>query len=148
MLAALDPAPLAIGRAPLAALDPAPFLVAAGVVVAVYAAAVAALVVAGRRGEAAALARFVPDCVVLVRRLLGDPRVPRGARLALGALLLYLVSPIDLVPDFIPIAGQLDDAILVALVLRRVLRGDGELVRAHWPGPAPSLAVVLRMAAA
>jgi uncharacterized membrane protein YkvA (DUF1232 family) len=56
--------------------------------------------------------------------------------------------PLDLVPDFIPIAGQLDDAILVAIVLRRVLRGNGDLVRAHWPGPGSSLAVVLRIAAA
>ena len=130
-----------------AALDPAPYLVAAGVVVALYAAAVAALVLAGRRGDAAALARFVPDCVVLVRRLLADPRVPRANRLALGALLLYLVSPIDLVPDFIPIAGQLDDAILLALVLRRLLRSAGpEIVAAHWPGPRRSLEIVLRVA--
>lgn len=133
--------------APPAALGPAPFLVAAGVVVALYAAAVAALVLAGRRGQAAALARFVPDCVVLVRRLLGDPRIPRADRLALGVLLLYLVSPIDLVPDFIPVAGQLDDAILLALALRRLLRSAGpEIVVAHWPGPRRSLAVVLRVA--
>lgn len=133
--------------APLAALDPAPYLVAAGVVVALYAAAVAALVLAGRRGDAAALARFVPDCVVLVRRLLADPRVPRANRLALGALLLYLVSPIDLVPDFIPVAGQLDDAIVVVLVLRSVLRAGGPgLVREHWPGPRASLEIVLRAA--
>ena len=119
----------------------------AAVVVALYAAGVLALVLAGRRADAAALARFVPDCVVLVRRLLGDPRVPRRARLVLGALLLYLVSPIDLVPDFIPVAGQLDDAILLALVLRWLLRTAGaDLVRAHWPGPQRSLAVVLRAA--
>jgi uncharacterized membrane protein YkvA (DUF1232 family) len=122
-------------------------LVAAGVVLAVYAAGVLALVLAGRRGDAAALTRFVPDCVVLVRRLLGDPRVPRRVRLVLGALLLYLLSPIDLVPDFIPVAGQLDDAILLALVLRWLLRSAGpELLRAHWPGPKRSLAVVLRVA--
>ncbi len=89
-----------------------------------------------------------PDCALLVKRLLADPRVPRRHKLALALLAGYLVMPLDLVPDFIPVAGQLDDAILVALVLRRVLRGNGELVRAHWPGPAPSLAVVLRMAAA
>ena len=120
---------------------------AAGVLLALYAGGVLALVLAGRRADAAALARFVPDCVVLVRRLLGDPRVPRRARLVLGALLLYLVSPIDLVPDFIPVAGQLDDAILLALVLRWLLRTAGaDLVRAHWPGPQRSLAVVLREA--
>lgn len=113
----------------------------------VYGACVLALVVAGRRGDAAALARFVPDCVVLVTRLLGDPRVPRGTRFALGAVALYLASPIDLVPDFVPVAGQLDDAILLALVLRRlVARAGGDVVREHWPGPERSLAVVLRLA--
>jgi uncharacterized membrane protein YkvA (DUF1232 family) len=120
-------------------------LVGVGVALALYAAAVVGLVAAGRRADAAALARFVPDCVVLVRRLVGDPRVPWRSRLALGALLLYLVSPIDLVPDFVPVAGQLDDAVLVVLVFRWLLRSAGpELVREHWPGPQESLAVVLR----
>jgi len=114
---------------------------------ALYAAGVGALVLAGRRADAAALARFVPDCVVLVRRLAGDPRVPWRSRLALGALLAYLLSPIDLVPDFVPVAGQLDDALLLALVLRHLVRAAGpEVVRTHWPGPERSLDVVLRLA--
>jgi uncharacterized membrane protein YkvA (DUF1232 family) len=84
---------------------------------------------------------------VLVRRLLGDPRVPRRRRVLLGLLVVYLASPIDLVPDVIPVAGQLDDAILVALALRALLRGGGEaLVREHWPGPERSLAVLLALA--
>ena len=117
------------------------------ILVAVYAAAVAALAVAGRRGDAAALARFVPDCVVLLRRLMGDPRVPRRSRVALIAALGYLLCPIDLVPDFIPVAGQLDDAIIVTLVLRHLLKAGGpELVRDHWPGPQRSLRVVLAVA--
>jgi uncharacterized membrane protein YkvA (DUF1232 family) len=103
--------------------------------------------VAGRRPEAQTLARFVPDCAVLFKRLLSDPRVPRRRKLALGVLVLYLASPIDLIPDFLPGIGQLDDAILVVLVLRYVLRSDGPvLLREHWPGPAGSLAVVERMA--
>ena len=116
------------------------------IVVAAYLAAVLALVVAGRRSAAAALARFVPDCVVLARRLLTDPRVPLRSRLALVALLGYLLCPIDLVPDFVPVAGQLDDAIVLAIVLRHVVRAAGHgVIQEHWPGPARSLAVVLRL---
>jgi uncharacterized membrane protein YkvA (DUF1232 family) len=121
------------------------FLAAAAAVLALYAAVVVGLVIAGRHADAAAVARFVPDCLVLVRRLLGDTRVPRRSRLALGALLVYLVSPIDLVPDFVPVAGQLDDALLVVLVFRSLVRSAGpELVREHWPGQPESLAAVLR----
>jgi uncharacterized membrane protein YkvA (DUF1232 family) len=116
------------------------------VVVIVYAAAVLLLVVAGPRGDARALAGFIPDCVVLVKRLLGDPRVPRRRKLLLALLIAYLALPFDAVPDFIPVAGQLDDAIVVALVLRVILRSGGdELLREHWPGPDRSLAVVRRL---
>jgi uncharacterized membrane protein YkvA (DUF1232 family) len=62
----------------------------------------------------------VPDCVVLFSRLLRDKRLPRHHKLLVGALIPYLAMPFDLVPDFIPVAGQLDDAVLVAFVLRRV----------------------------
>jgi uncharacterized membrane protein YkvA (DUF1232 family) len=112
-------------------------LIALGGVLLVYAAVVLALVVAGRSGEARALARLIPDCAVLAGRLLRDPRVARRHKLALALLVSYLASPIDLVPDVVPVAGQLDDAILVWLVLRWIRRSDGgaELVREHWPGP-------------
>jgi uncharacterized membrane protein YkvA (DUF1232 family) len=124
-------------------------VIAAGVTLAVYAGAVGALVVAGRRTDAVALARFVPDCVVLVRRLLRDPGVPRRSRAVLGVLLVYLLSPIDLVPDFVPVAGQLDDALLLALALRHLVRAAGtETMRTCWPGPERSLGVVLRLAQA
>ena len=83
------------------------------------------LVVLGRRGDARALAGFIPDCAVLFKRLLGDPRVARWRKGLLVAMIAYLAMPIDVVPDFIPVAGQLDDAILVALVLRTVLRSSG-----------------------
>jgi uncharacterized membrane protein YkvA (DUF1232 family) len=120
---------------------------ALGVVAAVYAAFVLVLVVRGRRAEAAAVARFIPDLVVLFKRLLSDERVSPRRKLVLAAVVGYLAMPIDLVPDFIPVAGQLDDAILVALALRMVLRGSGPaLVREHWPGPAESLRVVVRLA--
>jgi uncharacterized membrane protein YkvA (DUF1232 family) len=73
--------------------------------------------------------------------------VPRRRKLALVLLAAYVLLPFDLVPDFIPVAGQLDDAILVALVLRALVRGGGEpLVREHWPGPERSLALICRAA--
>jgi uncharacterized membrane protein YkvA (DUF1232 family) len=97
-----------------------------------YLVAVSALVLAGRRTEARALAGFIPDCIVLFQRLLRDPRVPRARKIVLGLVLVYLVIPIDLVPDFIPVAGQLDDAILMALAIRGLL----PYVRELWPGPA------------
>jgi uncharacterized membrane protein YkvA (DUF1232 family) len=109
-----------------------------------WAVAVAALAVAGRGSEARALARFIPDCLVLFRRLLADPRVPRRKKLALVLALGYLALPFDLVPDFIPVAGQLDDVIVVALVLRSVLE-EPELLAEHWPGPPESLAVLMRV---
>jgi uncharacterized membrane protein YkvA (DUF1232 family) len=124
-------------------------LIVVAIALALYTAAVLALVAAGRGTDAAALARFMPDCVILVRRLLADPRVPRRSRLALALALAYLVSPLDFVPDFIPIAGQLDDALVLALVLRHLLRAAGpDVVREHWPGPTRSLRVVLRVALA
>jgi uncharacterized membrane protein YkvA (DUF1232 family) len=109
------------------------------IAVAVYAAVVAVFFLAGRREDARALAGFVPDCVVLFSRLLRDERLPRRHKLLVAALLPYLLLPFDLIPDFIPVAGQLDDAVIVALVLRRVLRANPELVEEHWPGPRRTL---------
>jgi uncharacterized membrane protein YkvA (DUF1232 family) len=122
-------------------------LIALAAILVAYAGLLGALVVLGRSAEARAFARFIPDSVVLFRRLLSDPRVSRGRKLLLLALVAYLALPFDVVPDFIPVAGQLDDAILVALVLRTVLRSAGpDVVREHWPGPEPSLDAVLRHA--
>ena len=84
---------------------------------------------------------------MLVTRLARDPRVPRRRKLLLFALIAYLALPFDLVPDFIPVAGQLDDAIIVALVLRHFVRAGGEpMMRELWPGPEQSLALILRLA--
>jgi uncharacterized membrane protein YkvA (DUF1232 family) len=122
-------------------------LVVAACILAAYTGFVVTLIVAGRRPSLRDVARFVPDCIVLVTRLLGDPRVPRRHKLLLGALVGYLAFPFDLVPDFIPVAGYLDDALLVALTLRTVLRGtSSELLREHWPGPESSLALLPRFA--
>ena len=117
-------------------------LIGAGVL-AVYAVFVVALIVAGHRPSLRDMARFIPDCVVLVSRLLRDPRVPRRHKLILGALVGYLALPFDLVPDFIPVAGHLDDVLVVALTLRAVLKGTrGDLLREHWPGSQSSLALL------
>jgi uncharacterized membrane protein YkvA (DUF1232 family) len=122
-------------------------IVGAGVAVIVYAAFVVWLLVAGRHRDARALAGFIPDCAVVFRRLLGDERVSRRSKLLLAVLIGYLALPFDLVPDFIPVAGQLDDAIVVALVLRAVLRSGGpDLLRQHWPGPDVSLNALMRIA--
>jgi uncharacterized membrane protein YkvA (DUF1232 family) len=122
-----------------------PVAISTAAVLALYAAGVLALIAAGRRTEAVTLARFVPDCAILFRRLVADHRVPRSRKLILGAVALYLVTPIDLVPDFIPVAGALDDAIVAAVALRVLLRGTtAPLLREHWPGPRSSLDVLLR----
>ena len=124
-------------------------LIAAAIALLAYLAVVAVLALTGRRSAARAVAGFVPDCAVLFARLARDPQVPRGRRLALVALAAYLASPIDLVPDFIPVAGQADDAVLVVLALRWLVRGAGAAaVERHWPGPDGSLAVLLRAAGA
>jgi uncharacterized membrane protein YkvA (DUF1232 family) len=118
-------------------------------VVALYALAVLGLVLLGRRADAVAVARFVPDCVVLLRRLARDPRLPRRHRWLLLALVAYLLLPFDLVPDVIPVAGALDDAILVVWALRVVLRAAGpEALVEHWPGPSRTLQILLRVAGA
>jgi len=122
-------------------------LVSLGVVLAVYAAFIVWLVIRGRREDARAFATFIPDCIVLVTRLARDPRVPRHRKLLLIALVAYLGLPFDLVPDFIPVAGQLDDAVMVALVLRHFIRAGGEpMLGELWPGPEQSLALILRLA--
>jgi uncharacterized membrane protein YkvA (DUF1232 family) len=118
---------------------------AAGATLALYALAVAALVFTGRRSGARELARLIPDCLVLLKRLLRDPRVAGWRKAAVAGLIAYLAMPIDLVPDFIPVAGQLDDVLVLAIALRVLVCGSGsELVREHWPGSPRALAVLVR----
>jgi uncharacterized membrane protein YkvA (DUF1232 family) len=113
----------------------------------VYVLAVASLIAAGRREDARALAGFIPDCIVLVSRLARDARISRLRRAVLFIVLGYLALPIDLVPDFLPGIGQLDDAVLLGLALRLVVRAGGTaIVREAWPGPEASLTLVLRAA--
>ncbi|HEY6746865.1 MAG TPA: DUF1232 domain-containing protein [Mycobacteriales bacterium] len=108
---------------------------------------VAALAVARPRGGLLTEAlRILPDTLRLVRRLAADPALPRGVRVRLGLLLAYLAMPIDLIPDFIPVLGYADDAIVVTAVLRTVVRRAGiGAVRAHWPGTEDGFAALSRL---
>ena len=91
--------------------------------------------------------RLLPDVVRLLRRLAADGTLPRGIRVRLWLLLGYLAMPIDLVPDFVPVLGYADDAVVVALVLRSVVRRAGvDAVTRHWPGKPEGLAAVCRLA--
>ncbi|WP_412538469.1 YkvA family protein [Longispora sp. K20-0274] len=114
----------------------------------VWAALVVVLLLAGRRYGRPSLGeilRLLPDLLRLLRRLAGDPGLPRGVRVRLWLLLGYLALPIDLIPDFIPVIGYADDAIIVALALRSVARSAGPRALArHWPGTPAGLATVMR----
>jgi uncharacterized membrane protein YkvA (DUF1232 family) len=91
--------------------------------------------------------RLLPDLLRLLRGLAADRAVPRGVRVRLVLLLAYLAFPLDLVPDVVPVLGYADDVLVVALVLRSVVRRAGEDALArHWPGTAEGLAVVRRLA--
>jgi uncharacterized membrane protein YkvA (DUF1232 family) len=90
--------------------------------------------------------RLLPDVLRLLRRLATDPSVPRGVRIRLGLLLAYLAIPIDLIPDFVPVLGYADDAIIVTLALRSTVRSAGlDTVRAHWPGSDDGFAALCRL---
>lgn len=114
---------------------------------ATYLALLAALLVARPKGNQLGEAlRLLPDLLRLLRRLAADSDVPRGARVRLSLLLAYLAIPFDLVPDFVPVLGYADDAIVVSLVLRSVVRRAGaQAVRRHWPGTDDGLAAVARL---
>lgn len=91
---------------------------------------------------------LLPDVLRLVRRLIADPTVPNGVRVRLVLLLGYLIFPIDLIPDFIPVIGWADDVIIVALVLRSTIRSAGEeALQRHWPGTPAGLRVIRSLAA-
>jgi len=102
---------------------------------------------AGRAGLRDAV-RLLPDLLRLVRRLAAAPELPRGVRVRLWLLLGYLLLPVDLVPDVIPVLGYVDDAIVVALALRSVVRAGGTAaLDRHWPGTPDGLRSVRRLAA-
>lgn len=122
-------------------------LVAVVVVLVIWAVALAILFAVGRRFAARRLLALIPNLVALFRGLLGDVRVPFASKLLLGAGLAWIVSPIDLVPEFVPALGPLDDAVVAALVLRHVVRRAGpDVVATHWRGDDATLTILLRVA--
>jgi uncharacterized membrane protein YkvA (DUF1232 family) len=114
------------------------WLVGIGVGVGLMVASWALLVLLARRlppGPLRELARFIPDCVTAVRRLRGDPRVPRRAKVAVVLAGLWLASPVDLLPEFLPVVGPLDDVVVAALALRYAARQvPRQVLLEAWPG--------------
>lgn len=98
------------------------------------------------RGTLREAPRLLPDALRLLRRLVTDGQLPRGVRWRAGLVLGYLALPIDLVPDFIPVLGFADDAIVVVLVLRSMVRRAGvPALRRHWPGTEDGFAALCRL---
>ena len=122
-------------------------LIVAAVFVALWLAFIAFVFVA--RPDDASLrdvVRLLPDTLRLIRRVAADRTIPRRTRALVWLLLIYLAVPIDLVPDFVPVIGYADDAIITSLVLRHVLRHAGQdKLRAHWPGSAEGLATLTKL---
>ena len=125
------------------------WLLALMVLAAIYAIAVLALILAGRGVAARELALLLPNLILLFKDLLKDPRVPRGPKIVLAVGIVWLVSPIDLLPEFLPVLGPLDDAVVAALVLRHLVhRAGADVVREHWRGEPATLEMLLRAARA
>jgi uncharacterized membrane protein YkvA (DUF1232 family) len=107
---------------------------------------IALVIVRPRGGLLREALRILPDALRLIRRLAADNTLPRGVRVRLALLLVYLAIPFDLIPDFIPVLGHADDAIIVTAVLRSVVRRAGlPAVRAHWPGSDDAFAALCRL---
>lgn len=93
------------------------------------------------------LLRALPNLIRLTARLVRDPLLPRAAKVALAAAMVYLASPIDLVPDFIPFLGYLDDVLLAAVLVDGLLNYvDRGLILKYWPGTPDSLERIARAA--
>jgi uncharacterized membrane protein YkvA (DUF1232 family) len=120
--------------------------IAAAVLLAWLALIVGLVIARPRGGLLREALRVLPDVLRLLRRLAADKTLPRGVRIRLGLLLAYLAIPIDLIPDFIPVLGYADDAIIVTAVLRGVVRVAGiDAVRRHWPGTDDGFTAVTRL---
>jgi uncharacterized membrane protein YkvA (DUF1232 family) len=120
----------------------------AGALILTWLALIAALFIARPKGNLLRESlRILPDLVRLLKNLTTDSTLPRGVRIRLGMLMVYLALPIDLIPDFIPVLGYADDAIVVVAVLRSVVRRVGlEPLRGHWPGTPDGFTALCRLA--
>jgi uncharacterized membrane protein YkvA (DUF1232 family) len=124
-------------------------LIALAITAAVYVTAVAVLFLVGRHTAAKEFALLLPNLIVLFKGLARDPRVPRGSKALLIVGVVWFASPIDLIPEFIPVLGPLDDAVVAALILRHLIRTAGPgIVAEHWRGEPATLARLLRLAGA
>jgi uncharacterized membrane protein YkvA (DUF1232 family) len=124
-------------------------LIALAITAVVYVLAVAALFVIGRRTAAKEIALLLPNLLILFKELARDPRVPRGSKALLVVGAVWFASPIDLIPEFIPVLGPLDDAVVAALILRHILRKAGpDVVAEHWRGDARTLQRLVRLPSA
>ena len=121
-------------------------LIGLGIALVAYALVLVILLVLGRRSAVREIATLVPNLARLFKGLLRDPRTPRGSKVFLAVAAVWITSPIDLIPEFIPVLGPLDDAVVAALVLRHVIRSAGpEVVAEHWRGEPATLERLLRL---
>jgi uncharacterized membrane protein YkvA (DUF1232 family) len=121
--------------------------IAAAIVLTWVALVIALVVLRPRGGLLREALRILPDALRLLRRLAADSTLPRGVRVRLVLLLAYLAIPFDVIPDFIPVLGYADDAIIITAILRSVVHRAGiGVVRAQWPGTDDGFEVLVRLA--
>jgi len=121
-------------------------IIALAIAAAVWLLAIVALVIAGRRTHAKELAMLLPNLLSLLRGMIRDPRVGRFDKFLLVVAVAWVASPIDLIPEFIPVFGPLDDVVVVALILRRLVRRAGpEVVSDHWRGDPEIMRRILKL---
>jgi len=122
-------------------------LIAGGILVGLWLLAAVVLLVIGRKTTSRELVTFLPNLIRLFRGLLRDERVPRSSKVLLLLGAFWLASPIDLIPEFLPGVGALDDAVVAGLVLRHLVKRAGpDVVKDHWRGDPKTIGLMLRAA--
>jgi len=121
-------------------------IIALAIALGVWILAIIGLVIAGKRTHAKELAMILPNLLSLLRGLIRDPRVGRVDKFLLIVAVAWVASPIDLIPEFIPVFGPLDDVVVVALILRRLVRRAGpQVVSDHWRGDPEVMRKILKL---